>query len=143
MDTGKTIALNLQTFVGKVMSLLFNTQVKWESGAEIPRLPKRQACAKTGLSKAVSARGAEIQAKSEGTPAKDVWGLGRGGAGACISWHPFHREAPGSYSQCTLGRKCPTVCAWPMVGVLCNGYTLERTAVTTTCHHFNIVFYEV
>lgn len=65
-------------------------RVKWESGAEIPRLPKRHACAKTGLSKAVSAQGAEIQAKSEGMPAKDVWGLGWGGAGACISWHPFH-----------------------------------------------------
>ena len=89
----------------------------------------------------MSARGAEIQAKSEGTAAKDVWGLGWGGAGACISWHPFHREAPGSNSQCTPGRKRPTVCAWPMGGVLCNGYTLERTAVTTTCHHYNIIFY--
>ena len=28
-----------------------------------------------------------------------------------------------------------------MVGVLCKGYTLGRTAVTTTCHHHSIIFY--
>ena len=36
MSTGKTIALTRQTFVGKVMSLLFNTL----SGLVIPFLPR-------------------------------------------------------------------------------------------------------
>ena len=36
MTTGKTIALNIQTFVGRVMSLLFNTL----SGFVIAILPK-------------------------------------------------------------------------------------------------------
>ena len=40
MTTGKTIALNRQTFVGKVMSLLFNTM----SSLVITFLPKEQRC---------------------------------------------------------------------------------------------------
>ena len=36
MTTGKTIALNIQTFVGKVMSLLFNTLSRFVT-AFVPR----------------------------------------------------------------------------------------------------------
>ena len=36
MTTGKTIALTIQSFVGKVMSLLFNTLSSFSSKEQVP-----------------------------------------------------------------------------------------------------------